>query len=307
MNTNRNSATRAALRPDLAGRLLEFPVGSRLPTVREWAGEMARSVGSVQQELARLQADGAVAIDQHGKLGMFMRARSVGALWAAAADGDPMVAAMPLPSTRRLEGLATGIKHCLQVSSIDAYFLFVRGSRRRMEALRRGRCHIAVMSVLAARELCTPSEEIALELPLGSFVSGHAVFTVPGRRRRPRRVIVDSDSIDQRRLCEAQFAGESIEVVPAPYMQFSQLLAAGAADATVWSIDEMADRRPEGIRQAPLSAEACAVADDTDTRACLVIRRSDNTTLATLTEALDPAEVSAFQESVMNGTLVPEY
>lgn len=301
-----DGANRRGLRAELARRLLEVETGSRLPTVREWSHALQRSVGSVQSELARLQDDGAVSVDRRGKLGMFLQARSLGKLWAAA-EGEPLVAAMPLPTTRRLEGLATGIKYSLNSHAIDTYFIFVRGSRRRMEALRRGRCHIAVMSVLAARELCGPDEEIALELERGSFVAGHAVFTVPGRRRRRRRVIIDPDSIDQQRLCEAEFADEDIDVASAPYMQFAQLLESGQADATVWSIDEMADRRPEGILVSELSPKAQALAQDTDTRCALVIRAGDVVARVALVEALKADTLTSFQAAVIAGRTVPEY
>ncbi len=74
--------------------------------------------------------------------------RSVGRLWATAENG-PLVIGLPLASSPRYEGLATAIKQLLTGAGLEVFFIFVRGSRQRLHAVREGRCHVTAMSSFA--------------------------------------------------------------------------------------------------------------------------------------------------------------
>src|SRR6187399_292681 len=85
--------------------LLAPPPPSRLPTVREI---------------------GAIEVETRGPLGAFMVGRSTGKLWEAA-EGGPLVIALPLASSPRYEALATAIKHGLSHAGLEVFLIFVRG------------------------------------------------------------------------------------------------------------------------------------------------------------------------------------
>jgi hypothetical protein len=294
--------------PELARRFLTAPdPPSRVPTVRQLVHDHRSSLASIHAAIARLEEAGAVEIERRGRLGAFLVSRSVGRLWAAA-EGGPLVVSLPLASSQRYEALATAIKQLLMQAGLEVFLIFVRGSRQRLQAVREGRCHLAVMSGFAAVELCGPDERVMVELAADSYNTGHRVFyTAAGQERRPLRVIVDRHSADQQLLTALEFAGADTELVPAMTGQITRLLTTGLADAAVWTSDEMQATRLEGILERPLAPAVRARVGDTDTRAALVGKASDAEILGAVAAQIDAAEVATIQREVMSGQLVPEY
>lgn len=296
------------LRALLAGHLAEAEIPSRLPTVREFASRYGASVGAVQQSLSRLEAAGAVSIESRRGSGTVLTARSLGALWAAA-KGGPLVVALPLPLTRRLQGLATGIKASLAEADVETFLIFSRGSRGRLRALREGRCHAVVMSALAASTAGQPGHEIALDLPVGTLASGHMVFERVGPRDPDRRLRVglDRDSVDLQRMTELEFGTSDVEYVDATYMQFAELFRAGAVDAAVWDNDDPPAELLSFVTPRPFSAGTRAALGDLNTRASVVVGATDRVTAAVVRECLAGSFVLEVQQAVVSGLRLPEY
>ena len=293
--------------PELARRFLTAPEPpSRVPTVRELVREHRSSLASIHAAISRLEAAGAIEVARRGRLGAFLVSRSIGPLWAAREDG-PLVVSLPLASSQRYEALATAIKQLLTKDGLEVFLIFVRGSRQRLQAVREGRCHLAVMSSFAATELCGPEDRVVLELGPNSYNTGHRVFCSPGAAHKPMRVIVDRHSADQQLLTALEFGEGDVELLPAMTGQITRLLTNGQADAAVWTSDEMQATRLEGIRDRPLAESVRARVGDTDTRAALVGRAIDADLLSALLAHVDPAEVARIQREVMSGQLVPEY
>ncbi len=165
--------------PELARRFLTAPEPpSRVPTVRQLVREHRSSLASIHAAITRLEEGGAIQLERRGRLGAFLVSRSIGVLWAAA-EGGPLVVSLPLASSQRYEALATAIKQLLTKVGLEVFLIFVRGSRQRLQAVREGRCHLAVMSSFAAAELCGPEERVILELAPNSYNTGHRVFYAP--------------------------------------------------------------------------------------------------------------------------------
>lgn len=293
--------------PELARRFLTAPAPpSRLPTVRDLAREHGSSLASIHGAMGRLEEAGAIQVETRGRLGAFMIDRSVGRLWASAENG-PLVISLPLASSPRYEALATAIKQLLTNAGLEVFLIFVRGSRQRLQAVRDGRCHIAVMSSFAADELCGPRDAVVLELGAQSYNTGHRVFyaaTDPGPHPR---VIVDRHSADQQLLTALEFADQDVTLVPAMPAQIARLLQSGQADAAVWTVDEMQERRPDGILDRPLGPAVRERIGDRMTRAVLVSRAADASVLRAVTAPIQSDEVARIQLDVMAGHVVPEY
>jgi hypothetical protein len=293
--------------PELARRFLMAPdPPSRVPTVRELVHEHRSSLASIHAAISRLEDAGAITLERRGRLGAFLVSRSIGGLWAAAENG-PLVVSLPLASSQRYEALATAIKQLLTRVGLEVFLIFVRGSRQRLQAVREGRCHLAVMSSFAAAELCGPEERVILELAPNSYNTGHRVFYAPTEPHRPMRVIVDRHSADQQLLTALEFADGGVELLLAMTGQITRLLTNGLADAAVWTSDEMQATRLDGILDRPLAESVRAQVGDTDTRAALVGRANDADLLSALLGHVAPAEVARIQHEVMSGQLVPEY
>ncbi len=295
------------LRRGIARILLHVDPGQRLPTVRDLAARFGVSIGAAQEALVRLESDGAIAVDRRGR-GAILLDRSPGQLWSIA-EASPLIISLPLPSTTRIEGLATAVKAQLAASGVEAFMIFSRGSRNRLVELRQQRCHAAVMSALAATELCGPGEEAVLELPPFSFVREHRVYFVDGDRPsgEPLRVAVDRDSLDFQLLTELEFRDSGATFVSATYMESPRLLEERRAEAVVWDVEEGKARMPSFVRDRPLSKHVLDQIGTSDLSAAFVTRRSDASVRRLFQICLDVDALMRLQDEVMAGRHLPAY
>lgn len=296
------------LRALLATYLVGIEVPSGLPTVRELGQRFGASVGAVQGALSRLADSGAVAIESRRGSGMVLTGRSIGLLWSVARR-EPLVIALALPATMRMQGLATGMKVALESAGVDAFLIFLRGSRRRLRALHTGRCHAVVMSTLAASEACGPEETVVLQLPPRTYAEGHLVYEYqrPEGSAHRLRVAIDPESADLQKLTELEFANQDVEFVPVTYVTFVQLVRDDRVDTAVWDADESPGRLPDGIIGRPLSSRVRDVLGDSPTRATFVTRKDDQVTRAVIRDCLGDPSLVSIQQEVMAGLRVPEY
>ena len=292
---------------ELARQLIPLQPGSRLPTIRELARRTRASVSSVHEAIARLEQAGAIVVERRGRAGSFLASSSIGILWTSAAGG-PLVVALPLARSSRYEALATAIKEQFTSAGLEAFLIFVRGSRQRLRALQEGRCHLAVMSAFAASELCGHGECTVLDLPPDTFNTGHRVFySLLHHAGGLGRALVDRDSVDQEGITLLEFANTETELVPAQHDEFSHLLEGGKGDAVVWTLDEMQVRWPRGFIDRPLSEHVARRVGDTDRRAALVARTADADILSAIARLVDPVAFQQTQTEVLARRKVPEY
>ena len=295
----------------MARDFMHLEAGQRLPTVRELAGRYGASLGSIQAAIARLEGEGAIRVTRRARMGAHLVDVSFAGLWSIA-EGAPLILALPLPSNLRGQGLATGIKSALEEHGLDTFLTFVRGSRNRLRALREGRCHIVVMSGLAATISREPGLHITL-LPEHTFAEQRRVFLhrpesgSAAGRRRPLRVVIDSQSADLQYIAELEFAEQDVEFVPAVYMQSIALIESGSADAAVWDLDENTRRLPPHVVSRPLADHVRALVGDTDTRAAIVTREADSPADLVVQRCLRPERIVEVQQGVLEGRIVPGY
>jgi hypothetical protein len=296
------------LQIDLAKYLIQIDEGKRLPSIRKLADSTEMSIGSISKALNGLQEIGAVQIQKRGHMGSVMVSRSIGELWNLVEQG-PLVIAMTLPMHSRFEGLATGLKKALEKLEVETYLIFIRGSRTRLKALKENRCHVAVMSGLAADELSGREHEILFRLPPGSWISGYCVFyrTPQSDSDRPVRLAVDPDSYDHRRLTELEFEGQPVDFRWAPFVQFSRLLKSGDVDAILWSSDQEDAYIGPGIEQRPLSEKTMRLVGEKSLSATFVGRSRNDPVRAVLQAAIDVEKVMSIQAKVIRGEIIPEY
>lgn len=292
----------------LAVYLLNNQEGNRLKSVRDLAKIYNVSIGLISQAISSLETDGGVEIRRRGHLGSFLVKRSAGTLWEIA-ENSPVVVALTLPSNRRFEGLATGIKQLFSQQNVNTYFVFIRGSRTRLHILKEQKCNIAIMSAFATNGLCTQNEEIALSLPRGTFVKEHMVFyrTKPPKTRNHQYVAIDYDSYDQSHLTKLEFARKDVKFREITFMNIYRYLKEGLVDATVGTKDDLIDFVGNGIACRPLSAQIREEVKEQATSATLVIRSNDIFMRTLVQEILDPSVLLAIQQSVVEGNRIPEY
>jgi len=295
------------LQMNLAEYLIQARPGQQLPSIRQLAADHHASIGAVSTALNDLEATGAVRIQKRGHLGSQIAELSVARLWTIV-EQKPLVFALTLPMHSRFEGLATGIKMTLDRAGIEAYLIFIRGSRTRLKALRDDRCHIAIMSGLAAKELTGQGEEPLLSLPPGSWLSSYSVFYRPRPDTdRPLRVAIDDESYDHRRLTELEFAGQPVEMRRASYVQVARLLRNQEVDATIWTVDQGEEYAGPDILNRPLSEHVRRQVGDASISATLVGQAHNHALRTLLQTVIDPQEVLRIQSDVVAGKMIPEY
>jgi YhfZ C-terminal domain len=306
--TSRARGARKAdsLRRSLAGYLFTVAPGEQLSPIRILAERFRASVGATQIALASLAESGAVDLDSRPGRGAVMLERHIGRLYAATDEG-PLLVAMSLPSTERINGLATAIRSGLDGGGVEAYLSFIRGSRPRIAALAQARCQVAVMSRLAAEALVGEQLEILLTLPPGTFVREHRVFSAAGADERPiRRVAIDRTSYDFEQLTVLEF-GQEVEYVPLNYLQAVREIEAGHVDAAILDVEDAMMRYPPDMPSRALSARTTRLLAGSNTSAALVGRRGDVATGEVVRACIDPAALAGVQREVIEGRRAPEY
>lgn len=290
----------AAIARDLLGR----SPGDRLPTVAEYADRFQVGINTVQRALALLQGSGTLTIRPRGRLGTFLVDLDRVHLWSMGV-GEPLVGFMPLPYSRRYEGLATALRASMSEAGIPFSLAFMSGAELRLEAIRGGH-RFAVVSALAADVAAAEGRPVrtVLEVPGKSYVSAHGVITRHDAAEPPRRVGIDPNSIDQVRLSQAEF-GEGTEFVPATYLQLVESIRRGVVDAAVWAVDSVTPDNEITVR--PLRTQGALRLEARATTAALVVGQDDEVIEKLLSDRLDAASVAAIQAEVLAGSRLPSY
>ncbi len=289
----------------LARHLLASRCGERLPRVADLARTINVGHGTIQDALAYLQSAGALGLTTHGAQGTDIVDLKYGRLWEAAGN-EWVTGSMPLPYTRRYEGLATALAHQLEESVIPFNLSYLRGSIQRANMVRTGKHHFAVMSSLAAHHMVEhhPALSIAVVFPEGSYVSEHVLIS-----RTPieqvGRIGIDESSLDEVLLTqeECRLHGLEPRVMPIRSGHVIDLLEENAFDAIVWNRD--------GVREPLANAVIHPLKGSMDmrrlaSRAALLVRK-DAAIVSLVKEIITRDRTWEIQQEVLAGRVLPRY
>ena len=107
-NKEMNKKEQAML--SIAREIVFSEAGERIPSIIEYSQKYNISVGLIQKALMSLQEEGALEIERRGVLGSYIKKINNEILMEKSVFGS-LVGVMPLPYSKRYEGLATGIKN----------------------------------------------------------------------------------------------------------------------------------------------------------------------------------------------------
>ncbi|MEU4200222.1 GntR family transcriptional regulator YhfZ [Streptomyces sp. NPDC026294] len=283
---------------------------ARLPRVRDLATELGVGNGTVQAALQLLEESGAIETVARGHLGTFLVRADRGILWRLAGLGT-VLAAMPLPHSRRHEGLATGLRSAFEEAGAPFAITFMRGAASRVSALLDGKVDLAVLSRFAADRLMEqhPVDLIA-DLGPATYVGGHGVLLRRGVQLDADglRVAVDTASEGQRVLAEQAFAGrQDVTWLESSFIRLHDLFAQDRADATVWSLDEVPGQLGDEVEVLPLGDEIPGDLSLRNSSAALIARSEGSEALAAVSGSLDLGAVTGLQDEVLRGERIPSY
>jgi len=292
----------------LADILLNCLPGDRLLAVQEYAERLEVSVGTVQAALDYLQTESLAQFEARGRLGTFVRVLHYPPLWSLA-KGRSVIGMMPLPYSRRLSGLATGIRLAFGRQPVELSLRFMRGAEMRLQALAAGQIDWALVSSFAAQHAHAHGFDVEALFALGpsTYMAGHVLLLAndSGAIRNGMRVGMDSQSNDHTYLIRAMSRGKQVTFVEIEYEQGLKLLRSGAIDATVWSQEDL-PAAFDGLTALPLDPQIEPALIHLS-EAAIVVNHGNKAVANVLQATLNGAELAQVQQDVLHQVRLPSY
>lgn len=291
----------------LAVEFIPLNRGDRIKTVAELSETYNTARGTIQSAIKFLKKHGALELESRGHLGTFIK--KIDYIKLLELTGiKSLVGVMPLPYSKRYEGLATGIYKCLNDSGINTNLAFMRGSNHRLKALEDKRYDFAITSRLTADYYLKENENIQIVKTFGdfSYVNEHIIIVAKdfeGQFKKGTRVGIDTSSIDQIMITKKFFEGIEVEYVPLNYSQFITAIKERQIDAAIWNLDDIQDRK-ENIKFMPLKRKEKNIKD---TEAVIITTKNNSIVPALFSRVLNVEDVKEYQKLVLEKKIMPQY
>lgn len=289
----------------LAEECLAVGLGERLPTFTQFAQHSPFSRGTLQNAMAGLEEIGAVELVKRGHLGTFVTGKDTGLLMQCRGVRY-LTGTMPLPYTKKYEGLATGLFHSFRQRGLDLDIAYIRGSEKRIQAVLGGRYDFAITSQLAAQAALQAGLPIQVRHSFGpgSYLTGQSIiFRDPAdsQVRDGMRIGIDTISLDHVRLTHAAVGQHQVTYLPVNYSQIMALIRDNQIDAAVWNIDNILESQAR-VHYRPLE-----LPDNQETAAVLVMAQANPAMARVVDEFLDVEDILSQQRKVVAGEIYPNY
>lgn len=296
----------AAIR--IARELLSLRQGERIPRVQDYARKLHIGNGTVQAALHLLENSGAVKLAAAGHKGTYLVDMDYRRLWSVGGRST-LYGSMPLPYSRRYEGLATGLYGAVRKEGPPLALSYMRGARNRLAALHERHVDLVVLSAFAY-EQAAQEESLAVVIRLGrDTYAAHALILRDAQARGlddGMRVGVDPSSVDQQLLIEAEAENHTVTAVEVGYMHAAEMLQRGEIDATIWNVDELPVRFPQ-LKVVPLQTSRAQAIARLASEAVLVTRAGSTDVNQIAHALIDWEAVLRIQRDVVAGQRYPSY
>ncbi len=289
----------------LAGDFLNMEIGQKILTISELQEKHSFSRGTIQNALVALKDLGAIDIESKKHCGSYLINKDIQLLLKIMGI-ESLVGCMPLPYSKRYEGLATGLVSTIEDSfGISSSLAFVRGAKNRINMLLSGRYDYAIVSLMAARQLINDGKNITIvkNFGRGSYTGDHVIIFHDKKDHEitdGMRVGVDPSSIDQMNLTEMVCKGIKVKMVNVSYSNVLKMVLLGEIDCAVWNKDEIFDKYID------VNYVNIDKAHD-DTVAVLVADSSKEQLITLLNKAVEISVINEKQQQVIAGMLTPNY
>ncbi|MCR2044854.1 GntR family transcriptional regulator YhfZ [Anaerosalibacter massiliensis] len=294
----------------LARELISCDVGERIRTIGEYTDNFETGRGTVQAALKFLQDEGAISIDSRGRLGTYIVSLDYEKLWAISGFGVIM-GVMPLPYSKRYEGLATGLYKSFEKANIPFSLAFMRGAGKRIEALDLGKYDFVITSKLAAHHEMKGFSNIEILYEFGekSYVGHHKIVFRNNNIEKIKdgmRIGIDPASPDQFLLTKYECEGKKVKYVEVFYNQIIQKLEGNEIDAAIWNEDEIREKSLK-LNIMPLQNPRTIEINKMDTIATLVINSNNKELKNVIDKFINMEYIQEIQKKVLNNKMIPAY
>jgi hypothetical protein len=293
---------------NLATELLSRVPGDQTLRVQEYATLFDASAGTVQSALNYLQAASVARLEGRGRRGTVIRELQYPLLWSLALN-RPLIGIMPLPYTKRFEGLATGIRSQFSQHPIDLDLRFMRGATSRLQALSSRECDWVVLSQFAAETANAHGFEVEIVMAFTpqTYMARHilllsALFT---KLQDGVKVGIDLRSPDHTAVVRSISRGKQVKFIEIDYSQGLELIRTGMIDATVWSHEDI-PAEFDDLAFISLDEQAEPILTQTS-EAAIVVSRGNLQALHVLKAILNQAELCQIQQEVVQKLRLPSY
>ncbi len=291
----------------IAEALLFIEIDERIPKVGDLSSEFNVGRGTIQTILKKLEDLDCVKLESRGHLGTFLREKNINNLLNYSGISQ-ITAVMPLPYSKKYEGLATGLTYEFEQLNLSFNIAFMIGDKLRLNGLKEGRYDLALVSRFSALEELKNRSELSVALDFGAqtYVSNHAIiFSDPLKTTITdgMKIGIDDCSTDQVTLTNAETEEKKVEYVKLNYMHLLPNLRANNIDATIWSIDEI-DK--DYFHTQPLSsAKAIQYEKEMSKAVCLI--QKENRKMEYILSLLSKEKIVKIQSLVEEGNFIPRY
>lgn len=290
----------------LAKKYLLLEPDDRVPTVEEFCKESNISQGTMQAAISILKEEGAISTRSRGHLGTFVENVNHQKLLSYLGNRT-LVGSLPLPYTKKYEGLATGIYKAFLNNEIQVSLSYMNGSEKRLSGLQEDRSNFIITSGLTADYLIKRNANLAefLVLPEQTYVTKHVLVFRKGENAQIKsgaKIGVDTQSIDYTLLTKYVTKGKDVQLVQMPYNQVSKSIEEGLIDYAIWNEDEVVEHNyPLAYSEIDNNLTVCS------SQAVFVGKKTDIFTKSILEKTIDVNKLLSTQKKVISGELLPEY
>lgn len=293
---------------NLAAELLSRAPGDQTRRVQEYASLFKASAGTVQSALNYLQTTGAGRLEGRGRLGTVIRELHYPLLWSLALS-RPLIGVMPLPYTKRFEGVATGIRSQFSQQPMDLDLRFMRGAINRLQTLSSHESDWALLSRFAAETAGAHGFEVEIVLTLNpqTYMVHHVLLLSNSfiELQDGLRVGIDPRSPDHTAVMRSISRGKQVKFIEIDYSQGLELIRSGVLDATVWSREDI-PVEVDDLTIIPLDEQTQPILKQTS-QATIVVNRGNLPVLHVLKATLNAVELSQIQQDIVQKVRLPSY
>lgn len=290
----------------LAKEFISLPLNSRIKTITDYSNIIGVARGTIQNSIKLMRDKKAIDIKSKGHLGSFLTAKNLHLLLAFA-DINFLVGVMPLPYSKKYEGLSHGVLKGLEEKlNLPINMAYMRGAKKRIEMVLDERYDFAITSKYAALEFKNENDNIEIITEFGSetYVSRHIMITADKNFMNIEdgmKVGVDRDSIDQLNLTINHTRNKDVKLVNVNYNLIIQSLLNGTIDVAIWNGDELRNKYSN------LYFKDLDGYSDDNTIAVLLVKKDRNDLKKLIADSLDVKEVVNLQRQVIENKIIPNY
>lgn len=287
-----------AMIKEIARDIFVLKIGEKIPTVQEYSTEFNMSVGTIQKAFEILVREEVFEIENKGLYGKFLLNKDIKKILRFA-EINELLAVMPLPKTKRYEGIATAIKSQFQKKGIKLHFAYMQGSIIRLNMVQDNIYDFAIVSKLAYKNNSNKSLKKILELGPKSYVSKHVLIY----KNEIKKIGIDENSEDQYFLTKKIIENKNYELVDINSDSVLNLINNKVIDGAVCSYDEIEENNISSFNFKNLDI----IEKDYANEAVIVCNENNKLISILLKEIIDLEELLEIQNKVINKEIIPFY